>query len=77
MKKLTRYTALILFAFYSVFAFADTSSGPGRMGESGMMGNGMMDGGMMIFCMFVGLLVLALLVLGILALVKFLRPGKS
>jgi uncharacterized membrane protein len=77
MEKLTRFTALILFAFYSVLAFADTSSGPGRMSESGMMDGGMMGSGMMIVCMLVGLLVLTLLVLGILALVKFLRRRKS
>lgn len=77
---LTRFAALVLF-FYSAVTFADTSSGPGRMGESGMMA-GMMDGsmmgsGMMIFCMLAGLLLLTLVVLGIVALVKLLRRGRS
>ena len=77
MEKLTRYTALILLAFYSVSAFADTSSGPGRMGESGIMDSGMMGGSMMIVCTLGGLLILTLLVLGILALVRFLSRRKS
>jgi len=59
---------------------AMAASGPGAMGDDGMMGNimgnmGMMGGIMMLVPALIGLLLIIVLVMAILALAKYLRQG--
>lgn len=76
MRKICRTLLFALLLPWTGLALA-TGSGPGAMGDGGMMGcdMGMMMGGFMILPMLGGLLLLIVLVLAILALVKYLRHG--
>jgi len=76
-----RFLKIILLSLFSSFVGltdAAEHSGPGQMGNSGMMSGSMMQGGMMggqmmVACMLFALLVFIVLVLAIVALIKYLR----
>jgi len=73
---------LIFLVWFGTTVPAAAQNGPGRMGQSDIMGGsmmqcGMMSGSMMIVPMLFMLLVIVVLVLAILALVKYLRSGRG
>lgn len=79
--KLFKVSMLLPLLFLSGVAHAQTS-GPGRMGDSGMMNGAMMNcdmmgGWMMVVPLLFGLLILTILVLAIFALIKYLRGSRS
>lgn len=76
MKSIYRTLLFALLLPWTGLALA-AGSGPGAMGDGGMMGcdMGMMMGGFMIVPMLGGLLLLVVLILAIMALVKYLRHG--
>lgn len=76
MKPMQMGLWLMPLSFWSGLTLAAAGSGPGTMGDGGMMDcEGMMMGGFMIVPALFGLLLAATLILAIMALIKYLRRG--